>query len=416
MRTVGGLGFRVLGDDELAAAQIVADRASGVRLPDAGLARVLAHGEPGRWYGAFDGPELVGATRNVACRLVLPGWRHLGPLPEVPVANATWTGVLPTHRRRGILREMQRWHMADARGRDEVALIGTPSQSTIYGRFGHGPVAALQAVRIETRGAGFARPVTGPVALRQADSAAGFEAMRGVYERYRAGQPGEVTRSPAIWDFVRADGGPGEPPLFWVLCRPAGGSDEGYVGYQIVERPGNDRAERILRLRELVATTPAAHAALWRFCLDLDLVTAVEGWIPCHDPVRWLLADQRRLEVRGQADRVWMRPVDPLAMLRARGYSAPGTITLNLVDDFLPENAGSYTITAGDGGAAVVRRAGDPGDLTLGAGQLATLLLGASQFATLAAAGLVQEHAAGAIHRADAMFTAVPPPACISPI
>jgi hypothetical protein len=59
------------------------------------------------------------------------------------------------------------------------------------------------------------------------DTGAGFEAVHDVYERYRAGQPGEVTRSAAIWEFVRAASRPSGSPLFWVLYQSAEGVDEG---------------------------------------------------------------------------------------------------------------------------------------------------------------------------------------------
>jgi predicted acetyltransferase len=412
---MGDLTFRVLGPDELRTAQLVADRASGVRVSERVLALELARSEDDRWYGAFDGDRLVGSTRNLSCRLTLPGPPDLGPLADVPVANAAWTGVLPTHRRRGILRQMQRWHMEDARRHGEMAIMGTPSQSTIYGRFGHGPISALQSVRIETHSAHFRRPFDASGTVRFVDAEHDFTAIRSVYELYRRRQPGEVTRTDAVWELVRAETEPGAP-LFWVVYRAAGGIDEGYAGYQVVEHDAAGRSEKVLRLRELVSATPAAHAALWRFCLDLDLVTAVEGWVPGHDAVRWLLADQRRLEVRGHLDRVWMRPVDPAAFLEARGYGTDDTITVHVVDDFLPENSGVYTVTGVATGGKVVRGARRVSDLSLSVGDLATVLFGAASFATLAAAGLVEAQTTGALRRADAMFGTQPPPACISPI
>jgi predicted acetyltransferase len=335
-------------------------------------------------------------------------------LADIPVANAAWTGVVPTHRRRGILRQMQRWHVDDARQRGEVALLGTPSQSTIYGRFGHGPIAALQSVRIETHSAHFRRRLETTGTLRFADGESSLDAIRDVYERYRRRQPGEVTRTDAVWDLVRAEIEP-NAPLFWVVYDD-GGVAEGYVGYQVVDHKAAGRPEKIIRLRELVSTTPAAHAALWRFCLDVDLVTAVEGWIPVHDAVRWLLADQRRIEVRGHLDRIWMRPIDVTAFLECRGYATDDTISLHVVDDFLPENTGVYTVTGTATAGKVVRGARQVYDLSLSVGDLATLLFGAAPFATLAAAGLVEEHTAGAVGRADAMFGTQPPPACVSPI
>ncbi len=50
----------------------------------------------------------------------------------------TVTGVLPTHRRRGYLRAMQRSLIDDAHARGEPVAVLWATEDTIYGQFGYG--------------------------------------------------------------------------------------------------------------------------------------------------------------------------------------------------------------------------------------------------------------------------------------
>ena len=82
---------------------------------------------------------------------------------------------------------------------------------------------------------------------------------------------------------------PGESCLFLAVYEESGSID-GYVMYRIL--PGSD--DRRLKIIELVPTTDAAHAALWRFCFDVDLIWRVSNDLtPVDDPLWWMLADPR---------------------------------------------------------------------------------------------------------------------------
>ena len=64
--------------------------------------------------------------------------------------GVTWVGVLPTHRRRGVLREMMRFQLDDFRRRGEPLAALWASESVIYGRFGYGiaaPVHEMKALK-----------------------------------------------------------------------------------------------------------------------------------------------------------------------------------------------------------------------------------------------------------------------------
>src|SRR5439155_11125935 len=138
-----------------------------------------------------------------------------------------------------------------------------------------------------------------------------------------------------------------------------------YVVYRTAEvHVAGHHANRLL-VQELVAAEPATRAALWRYCLDVDLVSSVNVWnAPVDDPVRWMLAEPRRLRVTLASDFLWVRLLDVPAALQARRYDAPGKLVLDVVDPFRPQTAGRYALDAGPDGASCGRADRDA-DLTL---------------------------------------------------
>ena len=60
------------------------------------------------------------------------------PGGTVRAAGLTVVGVLPTHRRRGILRRMMRAQLDDVHRRGEPVASLWASEDTIYGQFGYG--------------------------------------------------------------------------------------------------------------------------------------------------------------------------------------------------------------------------------------------------------------------------------------
>src|SRR5215210_9481950 len=93
--------FRTIASDEVDAFLTSLAAAFADARPDADEVRndkqVI---EPDRSFAAFDDGRIVGCASTISQRMVVPG----GAL--VPTAGITMVGVLPTHRRRGILREL----------------------------------------------------------------------------------------------------------------------------------------------------------------------------------------------------------------------------------------------------------------------------------------------------------------------
>src|SRR5688572_27609146 len=65
---------------------------------------------PGRTFAAFDDGRIVGSAATFDFQLTVPGG-------ALPLAGLTMVVVRPTHRRRGILRQLMALHLDEARGR-----------------------------------------------------------------------------------------------------------------------------------------------------------------------------------------------------------------------------------------------------------------------------------------------------------
>ena len=88
-------------------------------------------------------PEIVGMYLDL--RLTVPGGVVL------PAAGVSWVAVAPTHRRRGLLREMfEELHRRMVGARYPVAAL-LASEGGIYGRFGYGPATIKHRLRVERR-------------------------------------------------------------------------------------------------------------------------------------------------------------------------------------------------------------------------------------------------------------------------
>ena len=92
-----------------------------------------------RMYAAWEGGCAVGGLGAFPFRLTIPGG-------SVPAAGVTIAAVLPTHRRRGVLRAMMRALLDACHERGEPVAYLWATEDTIYGRFGFG-LASFTAER-----------------------------------------------------------------------------------------------------------------------------------------------------------------------------------------------------------------------------------------------------------------------------
>ncbi|HWS46937.1 MAG TPA: GNAT family N-acetyltransferase [Acidimicrobiia bacterium] len=368
--------------------------------------RSWAEGELDRTRIAFENGSIVGASRNYTFELTMPGGRLL------PAAAVSWVGVLPTHRRQGVLTRMMAALHNDARDHGEPVAMLTASESVIYGRFGYGVATwrvALSAERTRLRFTGD----DDSGAIRLVTRAEGEAALPPIYEQSRRARAGMVSRPDFWWPGVFWDhiGGGPDKAFFVAAHSDASGADDGFVAYQLEGGWNGGLPDRELLVWDMQACSPAAHAALWRYVFGVDLVSKVTITnAPVDDPLRHLVTDSRRVRVDFVNDGLWIAPLDVATMLAARTYAIEGVLVIEVHDGDRPCR---YALEGGPDGATC-RASTARADLACSAQTLGATILGGTRFSELAYAGLVDEAASGALTRADAMFATAPAPALLS--
>jgi predicted acetyltransferase len=415
--------IRPITDDEYGAFRRVHDHAfnSGpARAAD--WPRIARQFEADRSLAAFDpvlaaGAGPVGTAGTYSLRMSVPG-------AVLAVAGVTAVSVLPTYRRRGILRSLMRRQLADiaARGGESIAALWA-SETPLYGRYGYGRASSHAFFRFG-RGEGAIGPVapTDPaLTLRLADPRAAVAELARVYDAVRPGQPGFFARDTDWWDRVLHDpeeGRHGFGPLRCLIASGAGEESAGVRGYALYStaarwEDGTFLADGSLVVRDLVAADPAAGAALWRDLLSRDLITEVTADLrPVDDPVLYQLLDARRARPQ-VADGLWVRIIDLPAALAHRGYACPVDVVIEVTDELLPGNAGRWRLTAdGPGGGASCEGTSEAADVTLDVRELGAAYLGGTRLGALAAAGLVTEARPGTLRQLSVAMTWDPAPWC----
>ena len=398
--------IRSITQGEFDAFSAVTDHAFVLSPPsDEGRAQDLARLELDRCIAAFDGCAQIGTATAFSFQMSVPGGL-------LPTAGVSWVSVLPTYRRRGVMRSLMRGQLQDIRDRGEPVAVLLPTESPLYGRYGYG-MATRHASFTIRRGEGALAadaPSDSKIQLRIAPPRECRGELEQVYGAVLRSRPGFVARSDVWWD--RATRGPaGQTPVTCLLAEDATGP-RGYALYA-----GNNRWEDedllhhcTLTITELVAADPAAGAALWGDLLSRDLVTEVRARRrPADDPLLFQLADSRRVRAR-VTDGLWARLVDLPGALSARRYSCSVYTVIEVHDELLPGNAGRWHLRAGVGGAASCERTAAAPDVSAGVRELGAAYLGGIRLGSLADAGLVAEHRPGALARLSAAMSWDPSP------
>jgi predicted acetyltransferase len=395
--------------DEFVTFSRVAEAAFGAHPSDEAIERWRKLFEYERTMAAFDGDRMVGTAATMSYQLTLPGGT------VVPAGGVTAVGVLPTHRRRGILTSLMRPLLADARDRGEPLSILYSSESSIYGRFGFGHATTHLDLEIAARRTCFAAPPKLPGAITMLDKNQAGEILPTVYERARQLQPGAIDRSPSWWENYLSDPEvwrDGASARFYVVYESAPGKPDGYVCYRVKDTWKHGAPQHLLIVAELMPVTEDAYAALWQFCLGVDLVETVTAHNrPIDEPLPWMLKDSRQVRVTEVCDMIWARLLDIPAALGARRYAVSRSVVFDVIDDFFPENTGRYQVEGGCDGSHC-RRTNEEPDLRLSVVDLGAAYFGGVRFHTLARAGRVVECTEGALGGADLMFASEPQAWC----
>jgi predicted acetyltransferase len=355
-----------------------------------------------RLHAAFDGGRLVGGAGAFSFELSVPGGA------SVPAAGVTVVGVLPTHRRRGVLTAMMKAQLENCRARGDAVAYLWASEATIYGRFGYGLASRIGEMNLARERTGFAQPFEARGTLRIVDLEEAARTFPPLYEAVRAQRPGMFTRSEDWWetrrlfDNPRRKDGPKNRVLLELDGKPAG-----YAIYTVKQDWHSGSSKGTVSIMEAVAPTPEASRELWRWLLDFDWTSEFEAnLLPVDHELFLLLAEPRRMQLT-VIDGVWVRPVDVGAALSARTYAGDGEVVLEVTDKLLPENAGRWRVTA-EGAERTEAEA----DLRLDVTGVGSVYLGGFSFADLVRASSAEELQPGAAERGDALFRTDVAPWC----
>ena len=341
----------------------------------------------------------------LSLELTLPG------LVAVPAGGLSWIAVLPTHRRRGILRAMVHRQLADARARGELLSCLLAAESHLYQRFGYGLATFHLEASIDRAQAQFRAPVEASGRMRLLEEEVPVDTLSPIWERVRRRRVGAVKRDPQSWTHWLLEERREKGQLLIVAHESSEGDPDGFAVYRFLPDWEQGLPRGRIEVVDLAAPTPAVRLALWRYLLDIDLTAEVRVQrMAVDDELRWQLVQPRQLRTLTLADDLWVRPLDTAGCLAARRYASGGSLRLQVTDDLFAENEGLYELSVEEGEASCRRVSGNSVDLSLGIAALGSVLLGGVSFTRLAEARLVGERTPGAVARADALFAVQPAP------
>jgi len=364
--------------------------------------------EPERSLAVFDDGTMVATAAALTRELTIPG-------ASMSAACITAVGVLPTHRRRGLLTELMRRQIDDIRAAGEPVATLWASEPTIYARFGYGLAARHGSATVPTTGARLRAGVPAPegrtVLMEPADAVARIAPL---YDRVRRERIGHLDRAGAWWKLRVYDpeahrGGRGA--LRAAVHETPDGTVDGYALYGVKLDWDDGGPNSVVIVRELVTDGPAAVAGVWSYLLGLDLTRSVESWpyAPDLHPAEFIEGPQRPKMSLGA--NLWIRLVDVDAALAARTYNAPFEVVFEVEDAFCPWNTGRHRLVW-DGAVATCEPTADAPDLALDVAELGAAYLGGTSLAALAAVGRVRELRPGALAPVSLAFRTAREPWC----
>jgi predicted acetyltransferase len=325
----------------------------------------------------------------------------------VDCAGVTAVTTLPSHRRRGYIRELMVRSFREQRDRGQPVAMLWATMAGIYQRFGYGTASVNCAMTFDPRRLRFVDSIEVPGRTRFIPNDQALSIIKPVYERFAEQRTPMVRRAKAQWARHNHElGRRGDttlPPLL-VAVYEEGAEVLGYLVYD-VERPAGWRSGQDQRLvvQEFVWLTSAAHRALIQVLAAYDLAGSVR--FPLHavdDPLFHHVQEPRLLNCT-LGDGAMVRVVDLRAALEQRGYDGDGCLSFEVEDEPCPWNSGRWTLTV-EQGRACVTPAQEETSLRIPPRALAMLACGTQTATSLARMGLLSADDPRSLRCADHLF------------
>lgn len=333
--------------------------------------------EPGSWLSRFqetvygDGPEIIwvgedGGRLVASCQLHrITHWVSGVAFPAMGLGTVA---IAPTHRQRGLAGRMVATGLVAARERGDVLSSLYPFRASFYGRYGYGLAGDSHQYHVA------------PGALPPSEERAAVEVMgtpeahaevAAYYERWAAGQTGQVRRTTGVWDALA-----GGNDRLLVAFRDGGGALQGYA---LATYPTHlPPHERFLSVEEMAWSTAEARRGLYGW-----LATLGDQWrgiairaLPEHRLQDWLKEPRlakaplpnwglwfpSALLMRGPMFRLLSIPEAWSA--RSVPEEARLTLRVEVTDPELPENEGVWRLRM-EGGRVAVETGDGAADVAL---------------------------------------------------
>lgn len=352
--------------------------------------------EPERCLTARRDGEIVGTAGIYTRRLTVPG-------AVIPAGHVTYVTVHPTARRQGILTRLMARQFDDMAAAGEPVAILWASEGRIYQRFGYGLASRLARFEIASRE--LSLTVTpGDGRLRMGTPEKLRDTLVKIYDQLWTDRVGWSERAERHWDQRLSDPKEwrdGASPLQIVVHEGADGPD-GYVLYRVKSDWEQSGSRDQIRVMEIMAETPKARTALWRYLLTMDLTRSVVHRGGLDDPVQFMVDEPRKLRA-SMGDALWLRILDLPAALAARRYASDVDVVFDVTDARRPANAGRWRLTGSPTGARCVRTDDAP-DLACDIKVLGSIYLAGTPLSAYAESGQVHELTPGALVAASTAF------------
>ena len=351
-----------------------------------------------RAIAAYHDSNIVGTAHAFATKMNIPGG-------ILNCAAVDYVAVLPTHRRRGILTKLMKEQLTDIYERGETIAALHPSESLIYGRFGYGIGTYDENWEIDTRHSVYKTPIDYDGSFEFEKPSLVNESIPSLYETSMRNRPGSILPTSDHWERIAGDTkvSNGNLQQYFHVKYLSLGKHKGYVRYSI--------DKDVVIVVDLMASSLQAHAALWRFCFDIDLIWKVKASRrPTDDPLLFMLTDPRRL-TRNVKDSLWIRLIDVQKALESRSYNVTGTLVFKINDAFCSWNDEVFELEIQSGGVHCSVSKKSP-DLVVDVSDFASTYLGTIGFSKLKNSGRLEEHTQGSVNLADQMFNSELSPWC----
>lgn len=339
--------------------------------------------KPEDCIAAFDGESIVGTHGCFYFDMVVPG-------AQITTAGVTAVTVVPTHRRCGILKNMQ-MEFASELLKKEIAMSACwPSEDTIYGRFGTAPATDNVSISLLKTDAVMSEPIDIRGKVRFVDNALAFDLFPEIYRRSLRFRIGRSTRGPNWWKGrvlkTPFDSGEGVVPYNFVVHQ----GDDGPDAYAIYTTTGNVYdGELKLSVVELIGSNLKGEKALWQYLFEIDLIKSIDApYRPVDDPLVWWLKDPRKM--RRQLSRgLWVRLVNVERALSSRRYSSPGRVSFRCIDSHYLWNDAVFRLDVDSHGWGRCRKTEGKPEIEISARALSAAYLGGRSFCGLVQSSLV---------------------------